>query len=80
MQVYHELFASYTFGRDATRKERQHPTGWSDRLLADLTIQISVKNILNTLPPLDPVFSPYYASPYGDLRLRDYSISLRKAF
>jgi hypothetical protein len=66
-QVYHTLFGSYGFGKSPVS------------LLSDLTIQFGIKNLFNTLPPFDAYYEPYYYSPYGDPRLRDYWISLKKA-
>ena len=65
-QIYHDFFASYTFPGQAG--------GRVGRALAHLTIQFGLKNVFNKLPPFDagPLSAPYYYSPYGDPRLRDY--------
>jgi len=48
-------------------------------ILSNLTVQVGIKNLFNTLPPFDAYYNPYYYSPYGDPRLRDYRISIRKS-
>jgi len=68
-QTYHTIFGSYAFGK----KSPISP-------LSNLTIQFGIKNLFNTLPPFDAFYSPYYYSPYGDPRLRDYWVSVRKGF
>jgi outer membrane receptor protein involved in Fe transport len=45
-----------------------------------LVIQLGVKNVFNTLPPLDAYFAPFYVSPLGDLRLRDVWLTVKKSF
>lgn len=75
-QIYHGVFASYASGSNPIG---QH-AGAVSHLLSNLEIQLSVKNIFNTLPPFDAFYSPYYYSQYGDLRLRTYRISIVKGF
>lgn len=67
-QTYHTVFASYSSGKTGAN------------LLSGLTVQAGIKNVFNSSPPFDANYSPYYLSPYGDARLRDYWISLSKAF
>jgi iron complex outermembrane receptor protein len=67
-QIYHGIFASYNFGSSA------------NPLLSNLTIQGGIKNLFNTQPPFDAYYAPYYYSPYGDIRLRDYWLTVRKSF
>jgi outer membrane receptor protein involved in Fe transport len=74
-QMYHEIFGSYAFGR-----AKAGGRGIGHDLLSGLTVQVGVKNVLNTMPPLDAAYAPYLASPYGDLRLRDGWVSVRKSF
>jgi iron complex outermembrane recepter protein len=68
-QTYHQIFGSYGWGKNA-------PVG----ALSDFTLQFGVKNVFNTLPPFDVLGRPYFYSGYGDPRLRDYWISIRKGF
>ena len=49
-------------------------------ILSGLTIQLSIKNVFNTSPPFDAYFAPFYYSPYGDVRLRDYFLGVKKQF
>lgn len=72
-QIYHDLFGGYTFGS-------AQGSGVAHNVLADLTIQFGIRNVFSTLPPFDAHTPVYYYSPYGDIRLRDYRISLQKAF
>lgn len=72
-QIYHDLFGSYTFGG-------AQGNGAVRNVLADLTIQFGIRNVFNTLPPFDAHTPVYYYSTYGDSRLRDFRISLRKSF
>ncbi len=74
-QTYHNIFASYSFGK-AGRGHRKIV----DELMSDWTIQAGIKNLFNTAPPFDPFYYPYYYSPYGDPRLRDLWVSVKKEF
>lgn len=67
-QIYHDFLASYAFGKQ------------SGSILSNLTIQAGIKDVFNSSPPFDAAFVPFYVSPYGDLRMRDFRLSLRKAF
>jgi outer membrane receptor protein involved in Fe transport len=73
-QLVHNLFASYSFGK------RKTGSRVGDKLASDWTIQAGIKNVFNTLPPFDAYYSPYYYSPYGDPRLRDLWVSIKKEF
>ena len=66
-QTYHSIFGGYTFAQS-----------WGQPL-AGLTLQFGIKNLFNTLPPFDAFNYPYYYSSYGDPRLRDYWLTVRKA-
>jgi iron complex outermembrane receptor protein len=67
-QTYHSIFGSYNLAKAPVRA------------LSNITVQFGIKNLFNTLPPFDAADPPYYYSAYGDLRLRDYWINLRKSF
>jgi len=71
-QAYHQVVATYNFGKESP--------GGMGGLLSNLSIQLGIKNIFNTSPPFDLDFYPIYYSPYGDIRLRDYWINLKKGF
>jgi iron complex outermembrane receptor protein len=65
-QTYNDLFASYTFDQ-------------SRGAFSNVQVQLSVKNILNAIPPVD-LNSPEYYSYYGDPRLANYLFSVKKSF
>jgi len=67
-QTYHDVFGSYSFGKTSVG------------LLSDLKFQFGIKNVFNKLPPLDAYYFPYYYSPYGNPRLRDYRLGISKSF
>ena len=75
-QMYHDLFASYVFDKTTAGQK----SGIAHNLLSNLTVQLGIKNLFNTLPPFDASNSAYFYSPYGDPRLRSYRISVRKGF
>jgi iron complex outermembrane receptor protein len=75
-QIYHEVFGSYAFGKTSLGQT----SGVARHLLSNLTLQFGIKNLFNTQPPFDAYNAPYYYSPYGDPRLRDYWLSIRKSF
>lgn len=70
-QTYHDAMASYRFGSLA---------GGAAALLADLEVQIGVKNVFDEAPPYDASNASYLYSFLGDPRLRRYYISVRKGF
>lgn len=71
-QMYHDLFVSYSFAGT--------PGDAAGRIVKDLTIQLGIKNVFNKPPPFDAADVPYYYSYYGDPRLREYRVSVKKAF
>jgi iron complex outermembrane receptor protein len=75
-QTYHDLFFGYQV------EEKRGKSGWQgDGLIDGLTIQLGVSNVFNLVPPTDPQFSTtYYLSPFADLRLRQYSLTVTKKF
>jgi outer membrane receptor protein involved in Fe transport len=75
-QVYHEIVGSYVFAKTTPGQGSSLPRN----LISNLTVQFGIKNLFNTLPPFDAFFQPYYYSSYGDARLRDYWISIKKPF
>jgi iron complex outermembrane receptor protein len=72
-QAYYNIYLSYSFGEDAVLSRLRG-------LLKGTKVSLAVNNVLNTLPPFDAYYAPFYASPYGDIRLRAFSLSLTKAF
>lgn len=78
-QIYHDIFVSYAFGKTSWPGKTWSALG--SRVMNGLTVQAGATNVLNTLPPTDVFYSSnYYISPYGDARLRIYTLSLRKQF
>lgn len=75
-QVYHDLFVSYT----CSRKNAVGLGDFPGRILRSVTVTLGLKNVFNTKPPLDAFYAPYYYSPYGDARLRDLALTIKKAF
>lgn len=75
-QMYHDVFLSYGTG-PRYDSGRSKPV---DSVMSNLTIEIGVKNVFNTLPPFDAAFIPYFYSQYGDPWLRTYRISVKKEF
>lgn len=68
-QTYHDIYVSYTF-------DQPHP---AERLLKGTTLQVSIKNLFNTTPPFDAANLVYFGSLYGNARLREYQLSIRKS-
>jgi iron complex outermembrane receptor protein len=73
-QVYHDVFATYTL------KEVSTGSSVANHLLSDMTVQFGIKNLFNKVPPFDAYYGPYFYSPYGSARLRDYWLSVKKTF
>jgi hypothetical protein len=78
-QVYHNVYLSYVF-----RKRPFTASGPGSRianvLLGDSKLSLNINNVFNTLPPFDAYYYPFLTSAYGDLQLRNYSVTLRKTF
>lgn len=74
-QIYHDLFVGYRFpGVDQAQ-------GRSANVLSDVSIRLGVKNVFDEKPPFDAFYSmTAYYSPFGDPRMRSYSLSISKAF
>ena len=70
-QTYHNVNVSYNFG---ARHERAYLQG--------LSIQVTVNNVFDTVPPFDTgrIPTPFFYSRYGNVRLRDYVIRVKKDF
>ena len=46
-----------------------------------MSVQLGMRNAFDKAPPFDVYNAAYYyASPYGDMRLRSYWVSLKKEF
>lgn len=78
-QTYHDVFLSYRFPLVVHAAD----SGWSrlrpSRLLNGLEVQLAVYNVFRHKPPLDnSTQGSYVYSTYGDIRLRDIRISIKK--
>jgi iron complex outermembrane receptor protein len=72
-QAYHDVFARYRFGE-------QKKAGNARRLLANTELLVGVRNVFNQAPPFDGQAgnTNFYRSPYGDLRLASYYVTIKK--
>jgi outer membrane receptor protein involved in Fe transport len=72
-QTYHDLTVGYNF---------EDAPSFSGGLLVNTEINVSIQNVLNKAPPILAITNAERLaySPYGDPRLRRYSISIRKSF
>jgi hypothetical protein len=72
-QTYHDVYAGYDFGRQAAGR-------FAGAILRGMTLQVGLKNLFNHAPPYDANYTPHYASPFGDLRMRTIWMKLGRAF
>jgi outer membrane receptor protein involved in Fe transport len=70
-QIYHHATVGYNFG---AKNERSYLKG--------LSIQLTVNNVFDTKPPFDAANGrgPMFYSRYGNVRLRDYILRVKKDF
>lgn len=70
-QRYHNVTLAYNFG---ARHERSYLRG--------LTLQLAVNNVFNTIPPFDTgrIPTPFFYSRFGNVRLRDFILRVKKDF
>ena len=71
-QTYHHATVSYNFGRGAATRPLLRGTG----------VQVTVNNVFNTLPPFDARSgnTPFYYSRFGNVRLRDLVVRVKRDF
>ena len=71
-QTYHNATIGYSFGRGAA----------TQALLRGVGVQVSVNNVFNTLPPFDARSgnTPFYYSRFGNVRLRDLVVRVKRDF
>ena len=88
-QIYHDAFVSYAFrknqsgsaGAAGSEPKRPFLGAIATSVLSGLTVEFGVRNLFDRTAPFDVKYdNNYYLSPYGDVRLRSYWVSLRKAF
>jgi outer membrane receptor protein involved in Fe transport len=70
-QTYHNVNVTYNFG---ARHEHSY--------FRSLSVQLTVNNVFDTEPPFDAGNNraPFFYSRYGNVRLRDYVIRVKKDF
>lgn len=70
-QTYHNVNVTYNFG---ARPEHSYFRG--------LSVQLTVNNVFDTEPPFDAGNNraPFFYSRYGNVRLRDYVVRVKKDF
>ena len=79
-QVYHDLFVGYAFGKQHAKTGSKLGKAGA-AILDGLTVQVGVRNVFDKVPPLDVYYAGnFYESPYGDMRMRSYWITVKKAF
>jgi iron complex outermembrane receptor protein len=81
-QVFHDLSFSYRFpftARSGSTEGRRGFKSFASGLLSGVELQLAVYNLFNKYPAFDPsnsTLTPF--STYGDIRLRDLRISIKK--
>jgi outer membrane receptor protein involved in Fe transport len=78
-QTYHNFYLSYSFPKGMFRDSSRFGH-WSNAFFDGMKISLVVNNVFNTMPPFDPYYQPFYASPFGDVQLRNYALTLKKSF
>lgn len=76
-QMYHDMFVGYRF--DADNMSKRVPSVMV-RALKGVDIQISILDVFNKEPPFELGATSYWYSTWGSLRLREYKLSIKKAF
>lgn len=79
-QRYHDVYVGYAFGKvDSSDNAKSRKA--AAKALDGLTVQVGMRNVFDKVPPFDAYYSSnYYLSPFGDVRLRSYWLSVRKSF
>ncbi len=72
-QLYHDLFASYSFGENFVGSRQR------GGFLSRLEVAFGARNIFNKAPPVDLSNASYY-SYFGDVRIGRYYVSVRGSF
>jgi iron complex outermembrane recepter protein len=73
-QDYHEVFGAYRFPRVTETVE-----GWRS-YFRGVELQVGIRNVFDLRPRMDASNVTYYYSTWGDIRGREYRITLKKAF
>jgi len=73
-QIFHEIFLTYRFPRlDAAAN------GWAS-YVRGVELNLGIRNLLDFAPRYDASNTTYYYSTWGDIRMREYRFTLKKAF
>jgi iron complex outermembrane recepter protein len=79
-QTFHDVSFGYNFGRVAS-SGRKEGSWLGNRMLDGLSFQVGIKNVFNKAPAFDSSpFAGGLMSSYGDPRMRDIWISVKKMF
>jgi hypothetical protein len=76
-QIYHDVYVGYRVGKAA------RTDAWWNRALANTTVKVGINNLFDHMPPYDGASSPGFPllySPYGDIRLATYILSVKKSW
>jgi outer membrane receptor protein involved in Fe transport len=73
-QSYHDLLLGYRFGPKTAHVKDPF------NLLKGLELQLGILNVFNQEPPFDVAASSFWYSTWGNLRLREYRLSVKKSF
>jgi outer membrane receptor protein involved in Fe transport len=70
--MWHDIIGVYSFDEATSHS--------GSGLLSGLRLQVGIRNVFDKLPAFDAFNQPYYYSYFGDIRLRDYTVTLTKSF
>ncbi len=74
-QTYHTVFATYAFSHGLAHWPRPLAEA-----LSGVEVTLGIKDVFNTVPPVDVYYTPYFYSPYGNPELREFWLSVKKKF
>lgn len=78
-QEYHDVFVGYAFDKPGEKGSATRPVS-AAKLLDGVSVQVGVRNVFDKVPPLDVIYTSYFLSPYGDVSLRSFWVTVRKRF
>jgi outer membrane receptor protein involved in Fe transport len=74
-QSYSDVFVAYRF----TDERRGAAARWYQPFLRGMEVQVGINNVFRQIPPFDIyTFGSYPYSTYGDIRQREFRLSLKK--
>ncbi|MSU25173.1 MAG: TonB-dependent receptor [Opitutus sp.] len=73
-QTFHEIFITHRFPRIG-----EAASGW-ESYLRGVELNLGVRNLFDFAPRMDASNVTYYYSTWGDIRMREYRFTLKKAF